>query len=193
MPSQYSSDETKDDAKVLAENLGIRFESLAIKNPFKAFSEILMPIFNTANPEKDPENLTDQNLQARIRAVYLMALSNKFGLLLLNTSNKSESAVGYGTLYGDMAGGYAAIKDVLKTDVWELSYYVNKLHKREIIPVSTIKRIPSAELRADQEDRQSLPDYPILDPILELYVEQDLTYSEIISLGHDPETVKKNY
>lgn len=191
MPSRYSSDDTKDDARILAQNLGIRFESLAIEEPFKAFSTMLEPIFSTADSTKDPENLTDQNLQARIRAVYLMGLSNKFGLLLLNTSNKSESAVGYGTLYGDMAGGYAAIKDVLKTDVWAISYYVNKLHNREIIPVSTIERVPSAELRPDQEDRQSLPDYPVLDPILELYVEQDMTYSEIIAAGHDPEIVRK--
>lgn len=191
MPSRYSSGETKDDARILADNLGIRFETLAIEKPFAAFTEMLEPVFSEADPKKDPENLTEQNLQARIRAVYLMALSNKYGLLLLNTSNKSESAVGYGTLYGDMAGGYAAIKDVLKTDVWALSYYVNKLHGREVIPVSTIERVPSAELRPDQEDRHSLPDYPILDPILELYVEQDMTYSEIVEAGHDSETVKR--
>lgn len=191
MPSRYSSGETKDDAKILADNLGIRFESLPIEKPFNAFEEVLAPIFATADPAKDPENITGQNLQARIRAIYVMGLSNKLGLLLLNTSNKSESAVGYGTLYGDMAGGYAAIKDVLKTDVWGLSYYVNRLHGREVIPVSTIERVPSAELRPDQEDRQSLPDYPVLDPILELYVEKDMTYAEIIAAGHDPEVVKK--
>lgn len=191
MPSRYSSGETKDDAKILAENLGIRFESLAIEKPFKEFEEMLAPVFATADPNSDPEDITGQNLQARIRSVYVMAISNKFGLLLLNTSNKSESAVGYGTLYGDMAGGFAAIKDVLKTDVWALSYYANKLHGREIIPVSTIERVPSAELRPDQEDRQSLPDYPILDPILELYVEQDMTYPEIVARGHDSEVVKK--
>ncbi len=191
MPSRYSSGETKDDAKILAENLGIRFESLAIEKPFKEFEDMLVPIFATADQNNDPEDVTAQNLQARIRAVYVMAISNKFGLLLLNTSNKSESAVGYGTLYGDMAGGFAAIKDVLKTDVWALSYYANKLHGREIIPVSTIERVPSAELRPDQEDRQSLPDYPILDPILELYVEQDMTYPEIVAQGHDSEVVKK--
>ncbi len=191
MPSRYSSGETKDDARILAENLGIRFETLPIEAPFAEFNKLLTPIYKDADPKKDPENLTDQNIQARIRAVYLMALSNKYGLLLLNTSNKSESAVGYGTLYGDMAGGYAAIKDVLKTDVWKLSYYVNELHGREVIPVSTIVRVPSAELREDQEDRQSLPDYPVLDPILELFVEQDLTYPEIIERGHDAETVRK--
>ncbi len=191
MPSRYSSGETKDDARILAENLGIRFESLAIERPFKEFEAMLADIFATAELGSDPEDITAQNLQARIRAVYVMAISNKFGLLLLNTSNKSESAVGYGTLYGDMAGGYAAIKDVLKTDVWGISYYVNKLHGREVIPVSTIERVPSAELRPDQEDRQSLPDYPLLDPILELYVEQDMTYPEIVAKGHDPEIVRK--
>lgn len=191
MPSRYSSADTKDDARILAENLGIRFESLAIEKPFNEFEAMLAPLFQTAEQNSDPEDITGQNLQARIRAVYVMAISNKFGILLLNTSNKSESAVGYGTLYGDMAGGYAAIKDVLKTDVWGLSYYVNRRHGREVIPVSTIERVPSAELRPDQEDRQSLPDYPILDPILELYVEQDMTYPEIIAAGHDAEVVKK--
>ncbi len=191
MPSRYSSDDTRDDARILAENLDIRFETLAIEKPFTAFEEVLAPVFATAEPGKDPEDITAQNLQARIRAVYVMAISNKFGLLLLNTSNKSESAVGYGTLYGDMAGGYAAIKDVLKTDVWGISYYVNELHKCEVIPVSTIVRVPSAELRPDQEDRQSLPDYPILDPILELYVEHDMTYPEIVEQGYDREVVRK--
>lgn len=191
MPSRYSSGETKDDARILAENLGIRFETLPIEAPFKEFDKLLQPIYTQADPTKDPENLTDQNIQARIRAVYLMALSNKYAMLILNTSNKSESAVGYGTLYGDMAGGFAAIKDVLKTDVWKLSYYVNELHGREVIPVSTITRVPSAELRDNQEDRQSLPDYPVLDPILELFVEQDMTYPEIVEKGHDPQTVQK--
>lgn len=191
MPSRYSSGETKDDARILAENLGIRFESLPIEGPFAAFEEVLTPVYAGADPAKDPENLTGQNLQARIRGVYLMALSNKYGLLLLNTTNKSESAAGYGTLYGDMCGGYAAIKDVLKTEVWKLSYYVNELHGREVIPVTTIVRVPSAELRENQEDRQSLPDYPLLDPILSLYVEQDMTFDEIVAAGHDRELVRR--
>lgn len=191
MPSRYSSGETRDDARILAENLDIRFESLPIEGPLAEFEKMLTPLYAGADPAKDPENLTVQNLQARIRAVYLMALSNKYGLMLLNTSNKSESAVGYGTLYGDMAGGYAAIKDVLKTEVWKLSYYVNRLHGCEVIPVSTIERIPSAELRDNQEDRHSLPDYPELDPVLELYVEQDMTFTEIVDAGFNRELVRR--
>jgi NAD+ synthase (glutamine-hydrolysing) len=189
LPSRYSSGETKSDAEILARNLGIRFESLPIEKPHTAFSKMLEPLF--AGAQGDPENLTDQNLQARLRAVFLMALSNKYGMLVLNTSNKSECAVGYGTLYGDMVGGYAALKDVFKTRVWELSRYVNEKHGREVIPVSTIERVPSAELRPDQEDRQSLPDYPLLDPVLELYIEHDLSLAEIVARGHDPEVVRK--
>ncbi len=191
MPSRYSSTETRDDARILAENLGIRFESLPIEGPFAEFEKVLTPVYAGADPKRDPENLTGQNLQARIRGVFVMALSNKYGLMLLNTTNKSESAVGYGTLYGDMCGGYAAIKDVLKTEVWKLSYYVNHLHKREVIPVTTIERVPSAELRENQEDRHSLPDYPLLDPVLALYVEQDMTFEEIVAAGYDPELVRR--
>ncbi len=189
MPSRYSSSATVSDAEILARNLGIRLITLPIAAPHRAFTDELDPVFRNVNT--DPENLTDQNLQARIRAVYLMAISNKFGLLLLNTSNKSESAVGYGTLYGDMAGGYAPIKDVFKTRVWQLARHVNQKHGREVIPVTTIERVPSAELRPDQEDRQSIPDYDVLDPILELYVEEDMTYDEVVQAGHDPVTVRK--
>lgn len=191
MPSRYSSGETRGDAELLAHNLGIRFETIPIEEPFAVFDRLLTPSMAQADPARDPENLTAQNLQARIRAVCLMALSNKYGLLLLNTSNKSESAVGYGTLYGDMTGGYAVIKDVFKTDVWKLSYYVNELHGREVIPVSTIERVPSAELRENQEDRHSLPDYPLLDPVLELYIERDMTYPEIVAAGYDEAVVRK--
>ncbi|MBN2713607.1 MAG: NAD+ synthase, partial [Planctomycetes bacterium] len=189
MPSRYTSGETLSDAEILAKNLGIRFETLPVQKPHEAFTSELAPLFEGV--DTDPENLTDQNVQARIRAIYLMALSNKYGMLVLNTSNKSESAVGYGTLYGDMAGGYAAIKDVFKTQVWELSRYVNVKHGREVIPVTTIDRVPSAELRENQEDRHSLPDYPLLDPILELYIEQDMTYSEIAAAGYDSAVVGK--
>jgi len=189
MPSRYSSDETKSDAAVLARNLGIQFETLPISAVVTAFREQLEPLFKTM--KGDPENITDQNIQARARAVYLMALSNKGGRLLLNTSNKSESAVGYGTLYGDMAGGFAAIKDVFKTQVWALSYYVNERHGREVIPVTTIERIPTAELREDQKDSDSIPDYPVLDPILECYIEKDLTFPEIVAAGHDADTVRE--
>lgn len=191
MPGRYSSRETRDDARILAENLGIRLETLPIEKPFSAFSEILTPVLAGADPRRDPGDLTPQNLQARVRGIYLMTIANKYGLLVLNTSNKTEGAVGYGTLYGDLVGGYAAIKDVFKTDVWKLSYYVNALHGREVIPVSTIERVPSAELRENQEDRQSLPDYPVLDPILELYLEQRLTFSEITDAGYAPETVRR--
>jgi len=191
MPSRFSSAATRDDAEILAKNLNIRFASLPIAKPYAAFEEMLTPLFADALPERDAGNLTPQNLQARIRAVYLMALANKHGLLLLNTSNKSESAVGYGTLYGDMAGGFAVIKDVYKTDVWKLSRYVNAWHQRELIPVSTIERIPTAELRENQEDRQSLPDYPILDPILMMYIEEGRTFTEIVNAGYDCEIVSR--
>ncbi|GHV22438.1 NAD+ synthase [Planctomycetales bacterium] len=191
MPSIYSSAATRDDAKILADNLGIRFSVLPIAAPLAAFEQELTPLYAAADPRRDPENLTGQNLQARIRAVYLMALANKYGLLLLNTSNKSESAVGYGTLYGDMAGGFAVIKDVFKTEVWKLSRYVNARDGREVIPVSTIERTPSAELRENQEDRQSLPDYPLLDPMLKMYVEDDATLAEIIAAGFDEALVRR--
>ncbi|MDR0867136.1 MAG: NAD+ synthase [Planctomycetota bacterium] len=191
MPSIYSSAATRDDAKILADNLGMRFSVLPIAAPLAAFERELTPLYAAADPRRDPENLTGQNLQARIRAVYLMALANKYGLLLLNTSNKSESAVGYGTLYGDMAGGFAVIKDVFKTEVWKLSRYVNARRGREVIPVSTIERTPSAELRENQEDRQSLPDYPILDPILKMYVEDDAALAEIIAAGFDEAVVRR--
>ncbi len=189
LPSRYSSADTRSDAERVARNLGIGFAEIPIGEVHNFLSGQLAPHFVGASG--DPENLTDQNLQARLRGVILMALSNKFGRLVLNTSNKSEVAVGYGTLYGDMVGGYAAIRDVFKTQVWELARFVNQRAGREAIPVSTIERVPTAELRPDQEDRQSIPDYPVLDPILELYVEQDLCQPDIIARGHDPEIVRK--
>lgn len=191
MPSRYSSGETRDDARIVAENLGMRFASIPITGPFAEFEKELAPHFAGADPKRDPDNLTPQNLQARIRAVYLMALANKYALMLLNTSNKSESAVGYGTLYGDMAGGYAPIKDVFKMDIWRLSYYANERHGREVIPVSTIVRVPTAELRENQEDRHSIPDYPELDPVLEMYVEKDMTLPEIVAAGVDRELARR--
>ena len=135
--------------------------------------------------------LTEENIQARIRAVYLMALSNKFGWLVLNTSNKSEAAVGYGTIYGDMIGGYSVLKDVLKTTVYKLSWHFNDIHNQELIPESTITRAPSAELRPGQKDSDSLPEYDILDPILESYIEKDLSIDEMISSGFDKEIVRQ--
>jgi len=189
MPSRYSSVATRSDAELLARNLGIRLLTLPVEKPHEAFYGELGSIF--AGVHKEGEDLTDQNLQARIRAVYLMALSNKFGHIVLNTSNKSESAVGYGTLYGDMIGGFAVIKDVFKMHVWELARHVNACAGRERIPQSTIERVPTAELRDNQEDRQSIPDYPLLDPVLELYIEQDMTYAEIVAAGHDPDVVRR--
>ncbi len=188
MPSRYSSEETQADARAIARHLGVRQIELPIEGPHRAFEEELAPVF--ADVGGDPENLTDQNVQARIRAVLLMALSNKLGLLVLNTSNKSESAVGYGTLYGDMVGGFAVIQDVFKAQVWELARYVNDRAGREVLPARVLDRVPSAELRPDQEDRQALPDYSFLDPILELYIEQDSSFKEIVAAGHDAETVR---
>jgi len=189
LPSRFSSTETRTDAERVASLLGLRFETLPIGPLHEEFRGRLAPLL--AGATGDPEDLTDQNLQARIRAVCLMALSNKYGLLLLNTSNKSESAVGYGTLYGDMAGGFAPIKDVFKTAVWELSRWINAAAGRERIPASTIERVPTAELRPGQEDRQSLPDYPVLDPILELLVERDLPHEAIVAAGHDAAVVRR--
>lgn len=190
MPSVFSSSETQNDARKLAENLTIKLLTLPIEKPLSAFNEMLAPMMEIA-PITDHEKLMAQNLQARIRTVYLMALANRYGWLLLNTSNKSEFLVGYGTLYGDMAGGFAAIKDIYKTEVWNLARYVNAKCGREIIPLTTIERVPSAELRADQEDRQTLPDYPRLDPILKLFYDERKNADEIIALGNNADDVKK--
>ena len=149
MPSRFSSDETRDDARALAENLGVEFREIAIEGIVGAYHEALGGL----------EGLAAENLQARIRGTALMALSNSYGWLVLATGNKSEMAVGYATLYGDMVGGFALLKDVYKTDVWRLARHMNEHAGREVIPVSTIERPPSAELRADQRDDQSLPPY----------------------------------
>ncbi|MCP5029629.1 MAG: NAD+ synthase [Actinomycetia bacterium] len=186
MPSRYSSDHSVSDAVDLCENLGVEHRTIPIEPAHAAFEEMLIPSFEGLYP-----GLTEENLQSRIRGVTVMALSNKFGWMVLTTGNKSESAVGYSTLYGDTAGGYAVIKDVFKTDIYDLCRDRNQRAGREIIPVSVIDKKPSAELRPDQFDDQSLPPYPVLDAILGLYVEQDHTASEIIALGHDDETVRK--
>jgi NAD+ synthase (glutamine-hydrolysing) len=136
-------------------------------------------------------DLTEENLQSRIRGVLLMALSNKFGWLVVTTGNKSEMAVGYSTLYGDSAGGYALIKDVPKLLVYRLSHHVNERHQREVIPSSIFTKAPSAELRPDQRDDQSLPPYEVLDPLLEQYVEMDMTAAEMVAAGSDPELVRR--
>jgi NAD+ synthase (glutamine-hydrolysing) len=186
MPSRYSSDHSKSDAQLLAENLGIGYRTVSIEPAFQAYLDMLEPSFEGREP-----GLTYENLQSRCRGQLLMALSNEFGWMVLTTGNKSELAVGYFTIYGDSVGGYAVIKDVLKTRVYELCRYVNRTAGREIIPEDVITKPPSAELRPDQRDDQSLPPYEVLDPILELYVEHDRTAGEIVELGHDEEMVRR--
>jgi NAD+ synthase (glutamine-hydrolysing) len=186
MPSRYSSDGTRGDAERLASSLGIDFREIAIEPMVEAFTGALAASF--AGHESD---LTEENLQARIRGTLLMALSNKFGWLVIATGNKSELSVGYSTLYGDLAGGFALIKDVFKTDVFRLSRYLNERSGRELIPSSIIERAPSAELRADQLDADSLPPYPKLDQVLEAYVELDRSREELGQDGFDPEVVER--
>jgi NAD+ synthase (glutamine-hydrolysing) len=182
LPSRYSSDHSVADAVKLAENLGVKYEILSIEKAFTAFEESLSGLFSRL-----PADVTEENIQARIRAILLMAYSNKFGHILLNTSNKSEAAVGYGTLYGDMAGGLSVIGDVYKTDVYKLAEFINR--DSEIIPRNIINKAPSAELRPGQFDTDSLPDYKILDSILHLYIELQKPVSEIIATGFDQQTV----
>ena len=184
MPSQYSSDHSVNDARTLAENLGIRYDIVPIQQPYDAFYGLLEPLF-----EGKPFNVAEENIQARSRGLILMALSNKHGNILLNTTNKSEMAVGYGTLYGDLAGGLSVIADVYKTDVFKLAKFINK--KEEIIPLNTITKPPSAELRPNQKDSDSLPDYDILDEILFEYIEKRKGPDEIIAMGHDEKLVKR--
>lgn len=186
MPSRFSSQGTKSDTKRLAENLGIRLITIPIESIFQTYLEVLAKEFAGCNPD-----ITEENLQARIRGNLLMALSNKFGWLVLTTGNKSEVAVGYCTLYGDTAGGFSLIKDVPKTMVYRLVRYCNRKEGKPIIPRTIISRAPSAELRANQKDEDTLPPYPVLDKILEQYVESDKSRNEIIAGGFDRETVKK--
>ncbi|MFZ9483090.1 MAG: NAD+ synthase [Ilumatobacteraceae bacterium] len=186
MPSRYSSEGSRTDAQDLAERLGIDIRTVAIEPAFAAYLEMLGPSF-----EGRPADLTEENLQSRIRGTTLMALSNKFGWMVLTTGNKSEMAVGYFTIYGDSVGGYGVIKDVLKTRVYDLCRYVNIRAGRSVINESVLTKPPSAELRPDQRDDQSLPPYEVLDPILRLYVEDDRTASEIIELGHDEALVRR--
>jgi NAD+ synthase (glutamine-hydrolysing) len=186
MPSPYSSRGTRDDARRLAKNLGIEFLRLPITPVFAAFKRTLAEPFKGLK-----EDVTEENIQARIRGTLLMALSNKFGWLVLTTGNKSEIAVGYSTLYGDMAGGFAVVKDVPKTLVYALSRHVNARAGKHVIPESVLERAPSAELRPDQKDQDSLPPYPDLDAILEAYVEESMGVQDIIGQGFDPETVRR--
>ena len=186
MPSRYSSAGSRTDAQVLAASLGVEMQTISIEPAFSSYLEMLEPSF--ANRSAD---LTEENLQSRVRGTTLMALSNKFGWMVLTTGNKSETAVGYFTLYGDSVGGYAVIKDLFKTKVYELCEFINLKSQREVISRAIIDKAPSAELRPDQRDDQSLPPYDVLDSILELYVEDDRTAQEIIALGFDTDLVKR--
>ncbi len=184
MPSIYSSSGSVDDSYILAENLGMRIETIAIRNLFEQFKSDLQVMFKGMK-----EDVTEENIQARVRGVLLMSVSNKTGAMLLTTGNKSECATGYCTLYGDMCGGLAVISDLPKTLVYELSERINHDAGRGIIPRAIIEKAPSAELRPDQKDQDSLPPYDILDGILELYVEQRMSADEIVSRGYSRETV----
>ncbi len=186
MPSRYSSEGSVADARALADNLGIQMDVLPIEGPYQSHLDTLAPLF-----EGLPQDVTEENLQARIRGVLMMALSNKIGALVLTTSNKSESATGYTTLYGDMTGGLAVIQDVPKLLVYRLSELVNERAGREVIPVSVLTKPPSAELRPDQFDEQSLMPYDRLDPILEAFVEEDQSLDEIVEAGFDEAEVKR--
>jgi len=184
LPSRFSSDHSIKDAEDLVKNLGCMHETIAIKDITEAFENTLSPQFKGL-----PFNIAEENIQSRSRAVVLMAMCNKFGYILLNTSNKSEAAVGYGTLYGDMCGGISVIGDVYKTQVFELARHINR--EREIIPENSIIKPPSAELRPNQKDTDSLPEYDILDKILAGYIEHQYSSAEIIKMGYDEATVRR--
>lgn len=183
MPSQYSSSGSVNDSKALAKNLGIKLLHLPIAEAFAVFKAEFKEIFAGL-----PENETEENMQPRLRAMTLMALSNKFGHLVLSTGNKSELSVGYCTIYGDMAGGLAVISDVPKTMIYQLARWINR--ERELIPSSTIEKPPSAELKPNQKDQDTLPPYEVLDEILRLYVEENLSAPDIIARGFDEKTVR---
>ena len=184
MPSQYSSDHSVNDARQLAVNLGLQYDIVPIEPIYNTFLQTLKPHFWGS-----PPNVAEENIQARTRGLLLMAISNKFGHILLNTTNKSEMAVGYGTLYGDLCGGLSVLADVYKTEVYELARYMNK--DGEVIPENTITKPPSAELRPDQKDSDSLPPYDILDAILLQYIEKQQGPHEIIKMGFDEKTVRR--
>jgi NAD+ synthase (glutamine-hydrolysing) len=184
MPSKYSSGHSVDDARQLAENLGIQYDIIKIQNAVDEFEKELAPLFEGTNPD-----VTEENIQARARGVFVMAISNKFGHILLNTTNKSECAVGYGTLYGDMNGGLAVLGDVYKTDVFKMARFMNR--QREIIPENSITKPPSAELRPDQKDTDSLPEYSVLDEILYSFIELNQSPKEIVAKGFDEQEVNR--
>jgi NAD+ synthase (glutamine-hydrolysing) len=183
MPSQYTSEMSKEDARELANNLGILFEEIPIDKVYSSYKQSLAQAFKGLN-----EDVTEENIQARIRGNFLMALSNKFNCLLLSTGNKSEIATGYCTLYGDMSGGLAVISDVPKTMCYRIATHINR--EKEIIPERILSRAPSAELKPDQTDQDTLPPYAVLDEILEAAVEKNLAFDEIVALGHDPDVVR---
>ena len=184
MPSRFSSEHSKTDAQDLAKRLGIRFETVPIDSVFQAYLDTLAPLFEGTEP-----GVAEENIQARVRGATLMAISNKFGPMVVATGNKSEMAAGYATIYGDMVGGYSVLKDLFKTTVYKLAAWRNSIS--EMIPENTIAKPPSAELRPGQKDSDSLPPYDQLDPILRLYIEEDRGVEEIIADGHDPATVRR--
>jgi NAD+ synthase (glutamine-hydrolysing) len=186
MPSRYSSGETRADAKRVAESIGAQYIEIPIEPIVESASAALSSAFEGTEP-----GVAEENVQARVRGLLVMALSNKFGWLALATGNKSELSVGYATLYGDMAGGFALLKDVYKTDVFRLAKHLNERAGREIIPQSVIDRAPSAELRPDQHDEDSLPPYSELDRVLEAYVELDSSLEKLASDGFDPGVVER--
>jgi NAD+ synthase (glutamine-hydrolysing) len=186
MPSRFSSDHSVDDAAQLASNLNLDARTIPIEPAHSALLEVLAPFF-----EGHPEDITEENLQSRIRGVVLMALSNKFDWLVLTTGNKSETAVGYSTLYGDTAGALAVIKDLPKLTVYDLCRWRNSQTDRPWIPEAILNKAPSAELRHDQRDDQSLPPYEVLDPLIEDYVDGDLGAAQLVERGHDPELVRR--
>ena len=186
MPSQYSSDESREDAYELAKNLGISIITIPIQQPFTTYLNTLRGVF--ANTRTD---VTEENLQSRIRGTIVMALSNKFGWLVLTTGNKSEMSTGYATLYGDMAGGFAVIKDVPKTLVYDVCKFINRNAGKTLIPRRVLVKAPTAELRPNQKDSDSLPEYDVLDPILKAYVEDDKEFSEMLKMGFDRKTVER--
>ena len=186
MPSRYSSDHSVSDAEFLCQNLGIDHRVIPVEPGHQAFLDMLSPSFDGLDPD-----LAEENVQSRIRGTLLMALSNKFNWLILTTGNKSESAVGYSTLYGDTAGAYAVVKDLWKLQVYAFARYRNQRAGRDLIPENVLAKPPSAELRPDQRDDQSLPPYEVLDPLLEAYVEGDLTPADLCSQGYAPDLVNR--
>jgi NAD+ synthase len=193
MPSRYTSQESFEDAEACARGLGVAYDIISISEPVKAFDTILASSFQGTEADA-----TEENIQSRIRAVIIMALSNKFGRMVLTTGNKSEMSVGYATLYGDMCGGFNVLKDIYKSQVFEISAWRNQHHpvgahglKGRVIPQRIIDKLPSAELRADQHDEDSLPPYDQLDDILQCLVEGEMSFEDVVARGHDSTTVKR--